>query len=283
MYTVLAVLAGLACLYGVVAIAIYVLQPLLVYRPKTERKQPADIGLEQVEEIVLNTPDGTELIAWYCPAQPGYPTLLYYHGTNGSLETRRDRIHRMTRRGFGVFMMSYRGYGGSAGKPQQGWLTADAIFAYDHLQSLGVPADKVVIYGESLGTGIATPVAVARECAALILEAPFTSIVSVAEKRFPFLPVRGFLHERYESINVIDRVEAPLLIVHGVKDKIIPIEFGRAMYDAANSPKEMIEFAEAGHSGIFQMGAFTKISEFLQRHIPIPGAAVTPFKKSAAE
>lgn len=283
MYTVLAVLAGLACLYGVVAIAFYVCQPILVYRPKTERKQPKDIGLDQVEEIVLSTPDGEDVISWYCPAQPGYPTLLYFHGTNGSLETRRDRIHRMTRRGYGVFMPSYRGYSGSTGKPQQGWLTADSIGAYDYLLSLGVSADKIVIYGESLGTGIATPVAVARDCAALVLEAPFTSIVDVAEKRFPFFPVRGFLQERFESINVIDRVKAPLLIVHGVKDTVIPVEFGRAMYDAANSPKEMIEFAEAGHTGIFQMGAFTKISEFLQRHIPIPGSAITPFKKSAAE
>ena len=283
MLTAVEIILGITLFYVVMALAIYILQPLLIYKPKKERTDPKEIGLDQVEELELDTPDGQKLVAWYCPAQPGYPTLLYFHGTAGSLEKRRDRIHRMTRRGYGVFMASYRGYSGSTGRPSQGWLTCDGIAAYDHLVSLGVSADKIVIYGESLGTGIATPVAVARESAALVLEAPFTSIVDVAQKRFPFLPVRPFTLDRFESYNVIHKVTAPVLIIHGAKDKVIPIEFGQKMFDAASEPKEMIVFEEAGHTGIFMMGAFSKIREFLQRHIDIPETSVTPFKKSAAE
>ncbi len=277
------IILGIALVYAVLAIAVYILQPHLIYRPDSERVDPQDIGLNQAEEIVLDTPDGKKVVAWYVPAEPGYPTILYFHGTAGSLANRRDRIHRITRRGYGVFMPSYRGYSGSTGKPSQGWLTCDGMNAYDHLQSLGVSADKIVVYGESLGTGIATPVAVARKCAALVLEAPFTSVVDVAQKRFPFLPVRPFLLDRFESLSVIDRVKAPVLIVHGGKDKVIPIEFGRKLFEAAKAPKDMIVFENAGHTGMFMMGAFTKIREFLECHISIPDSAVTPFKKSAAE
>ena len=283
MLTTLAIIAGVILFYVVLAIGIYILQSLFIYRPKKLHTLPKDIGLDQAEEILLDTADGKQIVAWHAPAKEGFPTLLYFHGQAGSLANRRDRIHRMTRRGYGVFMPSYRSYSGGTGRPTQGWLTFDGICAHDYLTSQGVPEDKIVVYGESLGTGVATPVAVARKCAALVLEAPFTSLVDIAQKRFPYLPVRPFIHDRYESINVIDRVEAPVLIIHGGKDKVIPIEFGREMFEAASEPKEMIEFDNAGHSGMFMMGAFNKIREFLEKHIAIPDSAVTPFKKSAAE
>lgn len=283
MFTVLTVAAWVIGFYVVLALSVFIFQPLLVYKPNKERKDPKDIGLDQVDEVVLDSIDGQKLIAWYTPAQPGFPTILYFHGRSGSLANRRDRIHRMTRRGYGVFMPSYRSYSGSTGKPSQGALTLDALTAYDYLQAQGVPTDKIVIYGESLGTALATPVASSRDCAALILEAPFTALSDAAASRFPMLPVKQFMHDSFETSKIIDRVNAPLLILHGGKDKVVPIEFGRKMFDLANEPKEMVEFKTAGHSGMFMMGAFSKIHDFLQRHVAIPGSAVTPFKKSAAE
>ncbi len=283
MFTVLTVAAWIFGLYAVIALSVYILQPLLVYKPNKERKDPKEIGLDQVDEIIIDTVDGEKVVAWYTPAQPGFPTILYFHGRSGSLANRRDRIHRMTRRGYGVFMPSYRSYSGSTGKPSQGWLTLDAITAYDYLQAQGVSSDKIVIYGESLGTAVATPVATTRECAALILEAPFTALCDAAASRFPVLPVKQFMMDSFETDKIINKVNAPLLILHGGEDKVVPIEFGRKMFDLANEPKEMIEFKTAGHSGMFMMGAFSKIHDFLQRHVPIPGSAVTPFKKSAAE
>lgn len=285
MLTLLQIFAGLFLFYCILALTIYTLQILIVYRPKGGRKDPKELGLDKVDELVLDTIDGQKLIAWYAPAEPGYPTLLYYHGAIGSLATRRDRFHRITKRGYGLLVVSYRKYSGNTGRPTQPWLTCDGLMAYDYLRdTLGVAADKIVIYGESIGTGIAIPVATVRDTAALVLEAPYTSLIDIAAHRFKFLPVRAFLLEKYESIKVIDRVKAPTFIFHGRKDKDIPIEFGEALYEAANEPKEMKVIEQAGHTGLFNLGAFNLVSDFLERHMEIPkSATITHLKKSAAE
>ncbi len=283
MLTFLIIALCVAAVYGIVAVTLYIIQPLLMYSPDKRRVSPRSIGLSNVDEIELETPDGETLISWYAPADPGYPTVLYYHGVSGNLASRRERIHRFTRRGYGVFMPSYRSYSGSTGMPSQAWLISDGLFTYDKLRSMGIQPSSIVVYGESLGTGIAIPVAGNREIAALVLEAPYTSLMDVIKQRFKqyrLFPFEPFLMDRFESRRIIDRVEAPLLILHGGNDELIPLELGQELFDLAHEPKKMIVYDDASHTGLFRAGAFSQIRAFLEENIEAPRPKVTELRQS---
>ena len=167
------------------------------------------MGLAGVEERTIETPDGERVVAWYGRARPGRPTLLYFHGNGGSLAIRAPRIARFMDEGWGVYMMTYRGYGGSTGSPSEAANVADARLAYAALVKEGVPPRSIVVYGESLGSGIAVRIAAELPVGGVILDAPYTSIVDVAAQAYPFLPVRLFLIDRYETTRVHRRHQGP--------------------------------------------------------------------------
>jgi fermentation-respiration switch protein FrsA (DUF1100 family) len=156
--------------------------------------------------------------------------------------------------GWGVCMMSYRGYSGSKGSPTETANVADARLAYGALVQDGVDPASIILYGESLGSGVAVRLATERPTGGLILDAPYTSILEVAEQAYPFLPVRHFLKDRYESRNYIGQVRTPLLILHGELDPVIPVAMGRELLQLANEPKRLVTFPFAGHSNIYVDG-----------------------------
>jgi fermentation-respiration switch protein FrsA (DUF1100 family) len=243
-------------LYGLVVAATYALQRRLIYFPETARIAPAAVGLSDVEERELATPDGETVLAWYGPARPGFPTLLYFHGNAGSFEFRQERIRRYMARGFGMYMMTYRGYGGSTGSPSERANVADALLAYDALVAEGVRAEDIIVYGESLGSGIAVQVAAAKPVGGVILDAPYTSLVDAAAVHYPYLPARLLMTDRYDTMAHIGRVTAPLLVLHGERDEVVPVSMGRAVFEAANEPKDLRTFAEAGHSDHWNFGSY---------------------------
>jgi uncharacterized protein len=245
------VLIGVAAAYALLLIAGYFGQRKLMYFPDRARVQPSQAGLVGVEERVLKTPDGERVIAWYGKARPGQPTLLYFHGNGGSLAIRAPRIARFMSEGWGVYMTTYRGYGGSTGEPTEINNVADARLAYGALVLEGVLPRSIIAYGESLGTGIATRIAIEREVAGLILEAPYTSIVDVAAQSYPFLPVRTLLVDRYETSRYIANVKVPLLIVHGELDGVVPVAMGRELARLANEPKRLVIFPNGRHSNLY--------------------------------
>ena len=259
------VLFVLALLYVIGLITTHFLQRRLIYAPDTERFDPASLGLTGVAERVLEAPDGARIIAWYARAVPGNPTLLYFHGNAGSLETRQERIRKYAERGFGVFMMAYRGYGGSTGTPSEKANIADAKRAYDTLIGDGVSPNDIIIYGESLGTGVAVQVAAEKRVSGVILDAPYTSLVDVAEYQYPRLPSRSFMTDRYETAKYLPRMTAPLLIVQGKEDRVVPVEMGKAVYAAAPGPKEIAIFPGAGHSDHYQFGSYDTIYDWIAR------------------
>ena len=192
------VLVGLAALGALALGAAYFGQRRLIYYPDTVHSLPSEAGLAGVEERVLKTPDGARVVAWYGKAKPGQPTILYFHGNAGSLANRAPRIERFMGEGWGVYMMTYRGYGGGTGKPTEAHNVADARLAYGALVHEGVEPSSIILYGESLGTGIAVRLAAERQVAGVVLDAPYTSLVDVAAGVYPFLPVRLALADRYE-------------------------------------------------------------------------------------
>ena len=245
------VLLGFAVAYALLALAGYFGQRKLMYFPDRTRVQPAQAGLTDVSERVLKTPDGARVIAWYGKARPGQPTLLYFHGNGGSLVARTERVRRFMAEGWGVYMMTYRGYGGSTGRPTEVNNVADARLAYGALVLEGVPAESIILYGESLGSGVATRIAVERPVAGLILDAPYTSIVDVAAGAYPFLPVRALLTDRYETVRYIANVKVPLLILHGERDGVVPVAMGRELARLANEPKRLVVFPNGQHSNLY--------------------------------
>jgi fermentation-respiration switch protein FrsA (DUF1100 family) len=242
---------GVAAAYVLIGLAGYLAQRKLMYFPDRARTQPAEVGLADVEERVLKTPDGEQVIVWHGKARPGQPTLLYFHGNGGSLRVRAERIRRFMAEGWGVYMMTYRGYGGSTGSPSETNNVADAHLAYGALVREGVAPKSIIAYGESLGTNIAARIAAEREVGGLILDAPYTSIVDVAAGAYPFLPVRYFLDDRYETTRYIASVKVPLLILHGERDPVIPVAMGKELYRLANEPKRLALFPNGGHSDLY--------------------------------
>src|SRR6478736_6771632 len=163
-----------------------------MYFPDPTRTAPAAAGLDGIEEVEIMTADGVTPVAWHVPAKGNKPTILYFHGNGANATNRAPKIEKIRASGFGVLYLNNRGYGGSSGRPTEENNVADAIAAYDHLIGLGVPAARIVAYGESLGSGQAVRLAAARPVAAVVLEAPLTSTIEVARSTYSWL--RGASH-----------------------------------------------------------------------------------------
>ncbi|MEO1609865.1 MAG: alpha/beta hydrolase [Pseudomonadota bacterium] len=257
------VVAGLAILW--------VNQRQLIYYPDATQISPSTIGLQGFEECVLHRPNGIDVIAWYGKASPFQPTILYFHGNSGNLAVRSDRLAAYHRSGRGVYIMSYRGYSGSDGIPTEANNISDALAAYDDLRRRGVEASDIILYGESLGSGVAVQVAAQRTVGGVILDAPFTSLIDAGRHHYPYLPVKIGLQDRYDSLSMIDRIRVPLLIVHGERDAVVPFSQGRRLFAAANQPKEFVAIAQAGHSDHYRLGSFQAIQVWIDKlAMPVP-------------
>jgi len=208
------------------------------------------VDLVNVREIKLLTPDGTELINWYTPAQTGMPTIIFFQGNAGALWHRYERFALYQKAGLGVFFFGYRGYGGSDGSPNEKDLVADAELALNWLNNEGVSSDKIVIVGESLGSGVSVQLAARRPVGMVILEAPFASAVEIGAKAYPWLPVHQFMIDKFESIKFIKNIKSPLVIFHGRLDRIVPLDSGLRLYQAAVEPKEFIEIEDSAHNDL---------------------------------
>lgn len=250
--------------YALLAVLLHVCQRRLIYRPDPRRRSPEDAGLAGVETLAIETPDGETVLAWYAGAEPGRPTILYFHGNRGWVELRAERMAEFKSRGFGVMMPSYRGYGGSSGRPSELSNVDDAKTAYGELLARGVKPSNIVVFGESLGTGIATQLATQRPIAGLVLDSPYTSMTDVGALRYPWLPVSWLLVDRYETLRHIPGVKAPVLVLHGANDRLIPAVMGRAVHAAAPDPKALAIFDGAGHLDHSDQGSFYVVADFIE-------------------
>ena len=186
-------------------------------------------------------------------------------GTEQTPPIAHQKFKRIRERGFGVFYLNNRGYGGSGGRPTEKNNIADAMAAYDRLIGLGVPAGKIVAYGESLGSGQAVRLGAARPVAAVVLEAPLTSTIDVARITYFWLPVGLLITDKYNNERNIRLVKAPVLVLHGAHDAVIPVEMGWRVYRAANEPKRIELFPQGTHDDLFDHGAWEKTQAFVDR------------------
>jgi pimeloyl-ACP methyl ester carboxylesterase len=242
------IIVALVCYVGLVAL-LYVTQRALQYFPERFRTAPAAAGLPQAEEVVLDTVDGEHVIAWHLPPRGDKPVILYFHGNGASLRWRVDRFRALTADGTGLLALSYRGYGGSSGHPTETGLINDALAAYDFARAR-YDAARIALWGESLGSGVAVALAAEHPVGHVILESPFTSAADVGAGRYWFVPVRLLMKDQFHSDLRVGKITAPVLVIHGERDRVVPIALGERLYAVINAPKRFVRLTDAGHNDL---------------------------------
>jgi uncharacterized protein len=263
MMTVLGWIAAISfVLYVAFAATVYFTQRSLMYFPDTAHVTPADAGLPEANEVLLTAADGTQIHVWHIAPHDNKPVIIYFHGNGGSLPGRVDRFRRLIKDGIGLVGVEYRGYGGSSGTPTEQGLIADAQAAYA-FAAARYPVSQIVVWGESLGSGVAVALAAEKPVGRVILEAPFTSTEAVGARHYWYLPVRFLMKDQFHSDERIGKVTAPLMIMHGVLDRTVPYAMGEEMFELANKPKHIVRFLDGGHEDLDSHGALDAVARFL--------------------
>ena len=261
-------LRNLAVLYLAFVGLVYLLQRKLQYFPDpTVVTPPYDPKYQGIKTVKLTTTDGLHLFSWYWPERLPL-TLVIFHGNAGHRGHRLDWIDNLHKLGYGVFVLDYRGYGGSEGSPTEQGFYHDAEAALQWLDENRI--QNLVYVGESLGCAVAVEMAERRPPVALILQSAFSSALDVARNVYPYLPVRLLMKDRFDSKPKIAKVRCPVLFIHGERDSIVPPKMGRALYEAANEPKSWLLIPDANHNDLPWVGGKTYwegIQRFLQQHL----------------
>lgn len=259
-------LALTACAYLAAAAYMAINQRSFLYNPAPGWIAPGDHGLSEAQRLDLRAPDGTLLSGWFIPPKrPDALTYLYFHGNANGLQRRATRFGLMTSTGDGLLAMSYRGYGGSEGQPTEAKLHADADLILTELGKR-VPTDRIVLFGESLGSGVALNLARQRPVRGVILDSPYLSVLARGQAAYPWLPVSWLLADQFRSDLWIREVQVPILILHGTEDDLIPLSDSEAL--AALGPAGRVTrklYPRQGHVVPLDRGPWPDMSEFLAR------------------
>lgn len=247
MATALTFLLGLIALL----VLIWAVQRRLMYFPFRQVPSPNAVGLPNVEPVTFSTTDGITLNGWFLSSRrsPAWFTVLVFNGNAGNRAYRAPLGAALRAQGLAVLLFDYRGFGENPGAPTEAGLVADARAARAHLLSRAdVDPARIVYLGESLGSAVAVGLAAEHPPAALILRSPFVSMAELGQLHYPFLPVRWLLRDRFAAIDRISRVPCPLLVIAGERDRIVPPEQSRRLYDAASSAKTLLMLPGADHN-----------------------------------
>jgi uncharacterized protein len=259
-------LAAFAATYMVLCGFMFFYQRHLLYFPASGRQPPDPVraGVPEIGLVRVETADGLSLLAWFAPPRAaGAPVVLYFHGNGGTIGDRGHKAALLMKAGYGIFLAEYRGYGGNPGSPTEDGLYADAEAALAWLAGQGYGPERIVLYGESLGTGVAVEMAVRHTVRGLILEAPFSSMADAAKTAYGWLPVDLLLKDRYDNAAKIASVKVPLLILHGDADHVVPSALGQKLFAAAGGDKEFVLIPGGGHSDLYDHGAWDAMERWL--------------------
>jgi len=257
----LVVLVAVGYLGGVVAM--FLMQRSFLFPiPQTVRTAPDAAGFPEAEEHILTAADGERVIVWHVPAKPGHQVVIYFPGNGDFLAGLVSRFRAITSDGTGLVALSYRGYAGSGGRPSEQGLLRDAAAAYA-FASARYGADRIVVWGFSLGSGVAVALAAEQPVGKVILEAPYTSIADVAGLVLRIVPVRWLIRDQFRSDERIARITAPLLIMHGERDLTIPVGLGERLFALAHEPKQFLRFPDGGHDNLDDYGAIETARHFI--------------------
>src|ERR1700730_13222635 len=257
---------SLACcvaIYVLTIVGLTIFQRRLQYFPDRRLFDPAQAGMSGVEDLRLTSVDGETLVAWYVLAKDGHPLILYFHGSGGALVDRIPRFRALAASGYGLLAIAYRGYGGSTGSPTQRGLMEDGETAYLEARARGYDGDRIVLIGESLGTGVAIALAATHEAAALVLDSPYSSAVEVAAAHYAIFPVNWLMFDQFRSDLAIGDVHIPILVLHGDEDDVVPISLARRLFQLANEPKTFMLVSGGKHLVLGMTEVFPRVRAWI--------------------
>lgn len=242
----------LAAFYVLLLLGVFFFQRSLLYFPSHRYVTLSEASANKsFEELPVRTADGLDLKAWYAPATTKPFTFIFFHGNGDCLASASETADPYIAAGYGFLVAEYRGYSGLPGKPSEAGLYADGRATMYALMARGVKSENVILFGHSLGTGVAVQMAEEFHVGGVILLAPYLSIPTMAQIQYPYLPAKYLARDRFESDEKIAQIHAPLLIVNGANDEIIPPSQGKQLFEMANEPKEFHSIPNRGHNDAF--------------------------------
>jgi uncharacterized protein len=250
MRTLVRALLVLVALTGILWGMAWSLQRSMIYFPSTSGVGSAEAAIPGARDVELRTEDGLTLGAWLVPAESPERDIavLVANGNGGDRSLRASLARALSAEGFSVLLFDYRGYGGNPGTPSEEGLALDVRAARAFLLESGVPGDRVLYYGESLGSAVVTELAAEHPPAGLLLRSPFVDLASVGEVHYPFVPVRTFLRDRYPLVEHLSQVDVPTTVVLGTVDSIVPADQSRSVAEAAPQLRQLVEVEGADHN-----------------------------------
>jgi uncharacterized protein len=252
-------------IYTILCIVIFFMQRKLLYVPFGNAVTPEEVGLDQYKQIFITTSDNQKLRAWYHESKKSDDVILYFHGNAANLENRNNKYHEFAENSnYSILAITYRGYPGSTGSPSEQGFYLDAEAAIKFLNDSGFKNQNIILYGESIGSGVATEMATRINAKALILESPFTSAEDVAKKIYWFLPVSLMLKDKFDNKTKLQKLDLPILIIHGKKDKIVPVKLGIELANSYKGRKQLIITENEGHMDFGGKFLIEKINQFLE-------------------
>ncbi len=255
--------------YAFLVAFVYLTQDQMVYFPTSSLiTTPAAHGLEY-EDVTLVADDGVRLHAWFLPAPDARATVLFFHGNGGNLSYRIDSLRIFHDLGLSVLILSYRGYGRSEGRPSEAGTRRDATAAWRYLrEQRGIPAERIVVFGRSLGAAVGAELAARERPGAVILESAFTSAADLGADVYPWLPVRWLIRYEYDIRGALRDIDAPVLIAHSRDDEIVPFHHARELLATAGANATLLEMRGGHNDGFLRTGdAYRQgLQDFLDRH-----------------
>ena len=255
---------GIVVIYLSVLILLFIFQRNLMYLP-LENNYSGDKLEVEVKKVKIVTSDNINLLGWFHKKDLNkFKTIVYFHGNAGTLENRVHKLNHFKDMDVNFLIIAWRGFSGNKGKPSEKGLYIDANSAIVWLKELGLAEKDIILYGESLGTGVATEIAQSNNYAGLVLETPFTSMIEAAKNFYPYIPVSLLIKDKYDNQKKIKNINTPVLVMHGEVDQIVPFWMGKKIYEIANQPKHsyftkyddhMMEYDE---KLVFELNTFIK-------------------------
>jgi len=278
--TLLRILILIVLAYLSVMAYIALNQRALLYFPDKNINEISEYNLGEAKEVYLTAADGTKIHCWYKePSNKEMPMTIYLHGNSGHLGKRELKYRELMDMGYGLIAISWRGFGNSEGEPSQFGLYEDARASVEFLKELGYKTEESIIIGESLGTGLATMMATEYQFKGVFLITPYTSIADRAAEIYWYLPVRHLIQDNFISYDIINNINAPILMVHGTKDDIIPHTHSEELLEKAKEPKKLIIYPGKGHGNLDTREIFKEMTKFFDLS-EISGIGVRSFAQN---
>ena len=259
-------LSSLIIAYIVMIVFVYFYQRNLLYHPLEDNYLNDKIQFNY-DEIFIKVDEEVQLKSWVIKKDfKKFKTLVIFHGNAGHLSNRIYKLNELYKLDINILLISWRGFSGNKGSPTENNLYTDAEAAIKWLNGEGIINSQIILYGESLGSGVAVELGKENNFNSIILESPFTSIENSAKIYYPYLPVRFLLKDRYDSINKIKMINTPILIMHGKKDDVVPFSMGKELFEKANSPKHSYFTPNDDHMMEFNSSLLEKVKDFIEKY-----------------